>query len=931
MFSAVRSGARRVQHSLTTPVERGRRVTAMGLAASGAVYLYVLTRCGYHTIVHADTGSGDLWNSGVIPAGIAGSVLMVTTVWAVLFTGMAVSSGFSWGHVHHARDNAFLLYHYPCDAKRRAAILEWIHFADLTAQNQHDYHDLYTDTRRRPPVRFVPDPREFKDMDLQETSITGEELVTCPEGEKRMASRSFVPEFYCAGKTDDWSEKDICYWALCDRAAAGVQQKIDTLRGAYMHSPRERKAAELRNQVALALESNRGGLEKLRPGDRIGVGAAFFGTNRRWMPANLVGTCVGYGQSHLEDIRGTVKVVWDDPELDHEQEQRLHPIHWKYLVQLGLYEVARPGWALRCKCRGPARYNQYAGGFVDPGDLISHERRPEVWRSRRSHCRNSDLAAGGVQYEIVRKLGRPDGWWVSHWSTASLLWFLACVATTFCVYWRVWVVHLKAAPTVIGGAVENPVDASEHRKMPIAQLVMDPAAMCASFDIVATPMLTGTLKIVLFQMAASTVFGQFNSGQTEECWLVSLKRAWGVRQDGSPRAASLARESQGCCTGWGDKLSPVAKICFAVYNVVGFVLALARGLSPVLFGKRSVSSWDNYETFLVLTVINPATLSLVQLLLRLRASAASHSLQRQLYIGGLCIFSVFGAAAFCTHIGLAVLVVAGALVLVPLIVPIVAALSYFCPGVHHNFATTASDTLGVLSVVGVLVVSAGLATAAYAVVYPSLKLCIALAAGAWNWCGCGSSVGDFAETREAARKSLGQRARKPKYPRDIRVKVYDSAGEIPLDDPLTESRDKIREQFKWYENRRLNGLVAEHTGEFTGTYAVWTFEDGQRHWFDGSFLKVAKPAGSFRGRLRMVMASVLRNLPEAVALVVQANIARFVLQSLTLYMVLWYAGIPLSKVPEAEFNARNVEVYARCVLMDVFQSWGHVQQVLSWL
>eukprot|EP01062_Namystynia_karyoxenos_P076594 TRINITY_DN7532_c0_g2_i3.p1 TRINITY_DN7532_c0_g2~~TRINITY_DN7532_c0_g2_i3.p1 ORF type:complete len:268 (+),score=39.53 TRINITY_DN7532_c0_g2_i3:68-805(+) len=188
MFSAVRSGARRVQHSLTTPVERGRRVTAMGLAASGAVYLYVLTRCGYHTIVHADTGSGDLWNSGVIPAGIAGSVLMVTTVWAVLFTGMAVSSGFSWGHVHHARDNAFLLYHYPCDAKRRAAILEWIHFADLTAQNQHDYHDLYTDTRRRPPVRFVPDPREFKDMDLQETSITGEELVTCPEDEKRLAS-----------------------------------------------------------------------------------------------------------------------------------------------------------------------------------------------------------------------------------------------------------------------------------------------------------------------------------------------------------------------------------------------------------------------------------------------------------------------------------------------------------------------------------------------------------------------------------------------------------------------------------------------------------------------------------------------------------------------------------------------------------------------
>eukprot|EP01062_Namystynia_karyoxenos_P076599 TRINITY_DN7532_c0_g2_i9.p1 TRINITY_DN7532_c0_g2~~TRINITY_DN7532_c0_g2_i9.p1 ORF type:complete len:375 (+),score=68.76 TRINITY_DN7532_c0_g2_i9:68-1126(+) len=238
MFSAVRSGARRVQHSLTTPVERGRRVTAMGLAASGAVYLYVLTRCGYHTIVHADTGSGDLWNSGVIPAGIAGSVLMVTTVWAVLFTGMAVSSGFSWGHVHHARDNAFLLYHYPCDAKRRAAILEWIHFADLTAQNQHDYHDLYTDTRRRPPVRFVPDPREFKDMDLQETSITGEELVTCPEDEKRLASRSFVPEFYCAGKTDDWSEKDICYWALCDTAAAGLQQKIDTLRSAYMHSPR---------------------------------------------------------------------------------------------------------------------------------------------------------------------------------------------------------------------------------------------------------------------------------------------------------------------------------------------------------------------------------------------------------------------------------------------------------------------------------------------------------------------------------------------------------------------------------------------------------------------------------------------------------------------------------------------------------------------
>eukprot|EP01062_Namystynia_karyoxenos_P008635 TRINITY_DN13037_c0_g1_i2.p1 TRINITY_DN13037_c0_g1~~TRINITY_DN13037_c0_g1_i2.p1 ORF type:complete len:993 (+),score=124.50 TRINITY_DN13037_c0_g1_i2:57-3035(+) len=976
LWSRVPSGVRRKQF------------TALLLAASGAVYLFVLARCGYRSIVHKDDGSGDLWTRRVVPTWLAVVVLAVATVWAALFTGMVLFSGFSWGHLHHARDNVVLLFRYPGDCRRWASVLEWIHVADLTSQNQRDYQDLYTISQPLAPVPFVPN---MMDMDNKDLWHPNRAKCPCPEdadpdvnlwklSDACQAVEDYVAKFpylyrlvckerdlHASKRTSSesgparlstrdalcklWEKKNLGdmfpdLWPLldCDTAllsdAPGAldysankedrgglhvcHEELIPGSGSLLKNPLTpspaRSGRSLLAAGRLRAQVSRTGatglrLPRLRVGTRVRVGTTFPSWRTcTWLPTGLTGTVECYGMH--PDTEGMFKVVWDDPDLDLLQSQWVHPMNWRYIWQLGVVEEARPRWALRRKCLTPP------GPRMAPGDLISHAHNSWKWFQRRLHCRNSALAARGVQYEIVRELEGAERLWIRFWGSITWFWLPLCVATSISIHGHVWLSHWMAAATVLKG-VESPAEIAELGVKPIADIVLNATEMCDAFDIVAAPLTIRTFKLVVFQIAVTVVLGQGRSGQKEKDWWVSVRQAW------------QQHEGDGCSSRWGRVLPVLGPILFAVFNIAGFALALVHSFVLLVSGERRLSWWDDYETFLVITVVNPAVASLVQLLLRLRDTAPPRSLQRSLYYFGLGLLGCYGIPAFLTHIGLAILVVIGSLVLLPLAMPLAAVVSYLFPGAEPVFATIASDTLGMLSVVGVLTLSAAAAALMFAVVYPLVMFCAALLTAVRNWPGINSVNCGFWDSTERrwqkfydACHAVSQgpscrRRHKPAFPRKIRVRVFEK---LPQD-----QGPEVKKQFEWFKQKGLNGKVAEFTGAFAGYFAVWTFENGAKYWMDTDFVRVVERAPAFRGRLKMVIASVTGSLPAAVASVVKANIVRFVLQSFTLYMVLWYAGNPLSKVAEEEFHARSVNLYARCFLGDMFRTWDNMQHMFSWL
>eukprot|EP01062_Namystynia_karyoxenos_P045161 TRINITY_DN3349_c0_g1_i6.p1 TRINITY_DN3349_c0_g1~~TRINITY_DN3349_c0_g1_i6.p1 ORF type:complete len:1238 (+),score=228.49 TRINITY_DN3349_c0_g1_i6:83-3715(+) len=655
----------------------------------------------------------------------------------------------------------------------------------------------------------------------------------------------------------------------------------------------------------------------LTEGDRLRVAAPFrdLRTNLHWFRPGQTGTFHKYGGNTATE-RGFIKVTWDDLDLDDKQQQWIHPQNWVYLEQLGKYQEAHEDWALRYLANAPkATYS--------PGDIVTQETGPG-WSMRRVYLSRSNLTEGGARHEIVRRLDAATVFTMRWWVKVTYFWLLLCLLVALATFFPVWLQRIGQMPRAV-----NYAPAESHH---LADIVYSADKMCHQYGIVAMPMIAGAVKIVVFHFAVVYFLGSAShSGVMDPDWWAGmwehpvflsfvLKAAEEAEGKLSKERVKELNALYRC--GWISKalVGNVVAVVFATLQIVSFVLTLVSVAQRIWRDEMQVATtWETYEAVLMLVCLNPSTLSLAQLLFRLRSTAEDGSLQRKYYYAGLGLLCIVGVPAFLTHAGPALVLVAGALIVFPLILPFVVVMDYTAPAVMPPgfLDTVRDDILGMLAIVGAIVICVIVASFVYGVLFWVLYIIVAAVRGTFCTLTGGES---FTEVRDRILEA-DRNHKKWSVPAGFILRIQEES--------------KFKGQFGWYVRNKLAGLHAEHDGRccsadpYVGKSPVWLFQNGRTCWLQAGIFKIAEQPNVFWALLCLLPAKFGNGLPEALAQVGKATLASFLLQSLVVYMILWYHGETLNKVPEEEFNARNFDVYVQCVLAKFWVEWHRGLQVLG--